>query len=116
VEYPLHPAAPCPYPPGSEEKLAILEARAALKLPLFQDDDAEGARQLNDVEPGRACHSHIERAIIEVITCQEVPVDMLAALAGLAPCQQFKAALGLLREAGLAERGKHGWRLAEVEL
>jgi hypothetical protein len=115
VEYPLHPAAPCPYPPGSEEKLAILELRAALKLPLFQDDDIQGARQLNDITPGRACHSHIELAIISVISNQEVPVEMLAALAGCAPGQQFHRALWLLKDAGLAERDKHGWRLAEVE-
>jgi hypothetical protein len=58
----------------------------------------------------------MERRIVQVISDREQPVKKLAALAGCAPCQRFRRALWLLRDAGVAERGKRGWKLAEVEL
>ena len=31
--------SPCPFPPGSDEKLAVLTLRASLRLPLFVAGD-----------------------------------------------------------------------------
>jgi hypothetical protein len=45
---------PCNAPPGSEEKIAYLEARRALGLPLFNRLDARGVRWLNDARPSRS--------------------------------------------------------------
>ncbi len=36
----INPREPCPHPPGSAGKVAWLEARAALRLPLFVVGDA----------------------------------------------------------------------------
>jgi hypothetical protein len=37
-------------------------------------------------------------------------------LAGCTACHRFRRALWLLRDAGVAERGRRGWKLAEVEV
>ena len=45
---PLDPTLPCPYPPGSEEKILCLMARRERRLPLFLPGDAVGARKVCD--------------------------------------------------------------------
>jgi len=37
------PCKPCPFPPGSPEKIAALEGRARLRQPLWHPDDARPA-------------------------------------------------------------------------
>jgi hypothetical protein len=49
----IDPRQPCPYAPGSEEKILWLTARAGRRLPLFNPLDATGARRLNRVGPSR---------------------------------------------------------------
>jgi hypothetical protein len=55
VDYPKDPALPTPFPPGSPEKILVLEARALVRLPLFMKGDAQGARRLEALRVG-LCH------------------------------------------------------------
>jgi hypothetical protein len=107
------PRLPTTAPPGSEAKLAVLEARASLGLPLHVAGDCQGARQLNDVEPSDVTRkSRAERRLIAVLSwSEERTPEALAALAGYKPNQFIETALVLLAEAGLARRGPGGWVL-----
>jgi hypothetical protein len=53
--------------------------------------------------------------LIGVLNGKEQPVKKLAALIGRTPGQHVRKALWLLRDAGVVERGRRGWKLAEVE-
>jgi hypothetical protein len=103
VEYPLAPELPCPYPPGSEEKIACLTLRRQRGLPLFLPGDAQGARKLSDALPSTAGHSPIERRIVQVIGPRPLPAKALAARTGDTLGQRFYRALTLLAQAGVVE-------------
>jgi hypothetical protein len=56
----------------------------------------------------------MERRIVQVIGPRPLPAKKLDALAGCRPCQRFRRALWLLRDAGVVNCGKRGWRLTEM--
>jgi hypothetical protein len=114
VEYHLSPELPCPYPPGSEEKIACLTLRRERALPLFLPGDAQGARKVCDAISTVARHSAIERRSVQVIGPRPLPAKALAARTGDRLGQRFYRALTLLAQAGVVERGRRGWSLAEV--
>jgi hypothetical protein len=115
VEYPLDPAAPSPYPPGSEEKLACLELRAALKLPLFLEGDAQGTRHLAPrVRPDTVSpRSERERLLVGVLNGHDQTAKELALLTAI-PLHRVRVCLDLLREAGVVETSPGGWRLTQL--
>jgi hypothetical protein len=47
---PIDPFGPCPFPPGSAGKVAVLEARFALGLPLFNPLDSPAPALFRRVE------------------------------------------------------------------
>jgi hypothetical protein len=116
VSYPLDPSFPCPYPPGSEEKIACLTLRRERGLPLFLPGDAQGARKLTDAQPATSRHSPVERRIVQVIGPRPLPAKALAARTGDTLGQHFYRALTLLAQAGVVEHNRKGWKLSEVEL
>jgi hypothetical protein len=86
-------------------------------LPLWHPGDAQGARQLEQSKPGNVGpRSQVERRLFRVITWQEQPARQLAAQAGYKLGQHFYKALWALAAAGVVEKGKHGWRLSDVQL
>jgi hypothetical protein len=114
VSYPYDPSLPCPYPPGSELKILCLIARRERGLPLFHPGDLKGARKVCDALPSTSSHSPIERRIVQVIGPRPLPAKALAARTGDTLGQGFYRALTLLAQAGVVERVKRGWKLAEV--
>jgi hypothetical protein len=116
VSYPLAPELPCPYPPGSEEKIACLTLRRECGLPLFLPGDLQGARKLTDTQPATSRHSPIERRIVQVIGPRPLPAKAIAARTGDRLGQRFYRALMLLAQAGVVENSRKGWKLAEVEV
>jgi len=112
----IDPRAPTKHHPGSEEKLRVLEARASACLPLFVEGDAVGARSLTPRPRALpvSLRSQRERQLIAVLNGQpQTPLD-LAVLTAI-PLRRVHHALGLLKEAGVAQCvGRRGWRLAEI--
>jgi hypothetical protein len=76
--------------------------------PLFVPGDAEGARQLNDVEPCELRRrSRLERRLIAALSWdEEQDVETLAQRTGYKLGQLVLTALGLLADSGLAQRGR----------
>jgi hypothetical protein len=120
VDDSLDPTLPCPYPPGSPEKIAVLEARAEAELPsLFLPEDAAGVRHLQDprTQPFEvSLRSRRERALLGALNGHGQTARQLAAVTSI-PLRRVHAALGLLKEAGCVEFSRQGgWRLTEVRL
>jgi hypothetical protein len=115
--YHLDPAAPCPYHPGSPEKIACLCLRRRRRLPLWHPGDAQGARRLEVSKLGGvSARTRLERCIFTVITWQEQPARLLAEKAGYQLNQHFYKGLWALADAGVLEQGRRGWRLANLQL
>jgi hypothetical protein len=110
----IDPRAPTSHHPGSKGKLRVLRARARAEVALFHPQDAEGARQLQTKTQVNSGPKPIERAILGVLRNQPMPVRELKARTGCRSWQNLRRALTLLRDAGVVERGKRGWRLARV--
>jgi hypothetical protein len=116
-QLPFAPELPCPFHPGSAEKILVLEARALARLPLFVPGDAQGARRLEALRVG-LCHVplrfHREELLLDHLDGQPQTVRQLALAANLS-LSSVRVTLMLLKEAGTIELcPKGGWRLAPL--
>jgi hypothetical protein len=110
---PVNPAEPTSFHPGSAEKIAVLTARAELRLGLFVPGDAEGARCLEHVCLG-LCHVPLrfrrEELLLLHLDGQPQTARQLALAANLS-VSSIRATLALLKESGAIELcGKGLWR------
>ena len=114
---PSDPARPTTAPPGSAEKIAVLTARAELRLGLFVAGDATGARQLEDCRPcpsRELLRCQRERLLLGALNGDPRTARELAAAFAI-PLGRVHVSLRLLKEAGVVTWSrKGGWRLAEV--
>jgi hypothetical protein len=114
---PSDPARPTTAPPGSAEKIAVLTARAELRLGLFVPGDVEGARerQAPHVHAFQVpLHCQRERLLLDHLNGHVRAARELATALAL-PLGRVQVALALLKEAGVVTWSrKGGWRLAEL--
>jgi hypothetical protein len=116
VEYPCDPSLPCPFPPGSPQKLACLCLRRERRLPLWVNGDALGARQLCYAEPSAVSkRTQLERRILLAASDEPLPARALAERSGARWTSSFRRVLAGLHEAGvLLYDRRAGWRLARI--
>jgi hypothetical protein len=113
----IDPNQPTTAPPGSEAKLAILEARALAGLPLFHDQDALGCIQVAPRERVNkaSLRSQRERRLIGLLSNREQSAKKLANAMEV-PLRQVHAVLTLLFAAGIVQKGRAGYKLRELQL
>jgi hypothetical protein len=111
------PTVPTTFPPGSEGKLCVLEARRALGLDLFHEQDALGCRQIAPAERVNkaSLRSQRERRLIGLLTNREQSAKKLAGALAV-PLRQVHAVLTLLFAAGIVQKGPAGYKLRELQL
>jgi hypothetical protein len=111
----LDPALPTTAAPGSAAKIAVLEARAQARLPLFHPDDAAGLRRR--VLPPRSTkisqRKKREWQLIQVLNGRPQSAKKLAKVTDI-PLRRVHQLLTLLKEAGVAEGTPSGYRLAPI--